>query len=43
MAMAMIVRIAARVFPIATEVTQGPLSGDYETHIKATLHNLHWF
>jgi hypothetical protein len=34
MAMAIAMRIAARIFPPATEVTQGPLSSVHYTHIK---------
>ena len=33
---AIIMRIAARVFFPATEVTQGPLLGDYDAHVKRT-------
>jgi hypothetical protein len=34
--MAIIMRIAAWIFPTATEVTQGPLSSVYDAHIKRT-------
>jgi hypothetical protein len=48
MAMAITLRMVARIFFIATEVTQGPLSSVHYTHIKhkthtkVTLRNLQW-
>jgi hypothetical protein len=45
MAMAITVRMVARVLFFATEVTQGPLSSVHYTHIKrtkVTLRNLQW-
>ena len=36
MAMAIIMRIATRIFPPATEVTKGPSLSDHDAHIKRT-------